>query len=124
MNVNELNAGVLAYLGDAVYEVVIRSYLVSKKIGNARILNQYAKKYVSANNQAHILEKLKSEGIFSEEELYTINRSRNYKPNSKPKNVNIKDYKKATALEALFAMLYLKRDYKRINELSKEIMGD
>lgn len=124
MNVNELNAGVLAYLGDAVYEVVMRSYLVYKKIGNARSLDKEAIKYVSAVNQARILERLKSNEIFTEEELYTINRARNYKPNSKPKNVSIKDYKKATALEALFGMLYLKKDYERIKELSKKILGD
>ena len=124
VKVNELNAGVLAYLGDSVYEVMVRKYLVTKKLGNASLLDKEAIKYVSAINQARILEELISKGMFSDEELYTIKRARNYKPNSKPKNASIKDYKKATALEALFGVLYLKEDYERIEKLSKEILGD
>lgn len=124
VNINEINAGVLAYLGDAVYEVKIRKYLIKKRLGNANLLDKEAVKYVSANNQALILDRLISKGIFTEDELYTIGRARNYKPNSKPKNVTIKIYKKATALEALFGMLYLKEDYERINVIMKEILGD
>ena len=48
MNVNEINAGVLAYLGDSVYEVLIREYLLKKKMGKSNILNKEANKYVSA----------------------------------------------------------------------------
>lgn len=124
VNVNEINSGVLAYLGDAVYEVEIRNYLVSKKFGNANLLDKKAVEYVSAIKQAEILDYLIFNNIFTEEELYTIGRARNYKTNSKPKNTTIKTYKKATALEALFGMLYLKKDYKRINEIMKEILGD
>lgn len=124
MNINEVNAGVLAYLGDAVYEVKVRNYLIEKKYGNVNMLDKEAIKYVSANNQAIILDNLISKKIFTDEELYTINRARNYKTNSKPKNTPIKIYKKATALEALFGMLYLKKDYERINYIMKEILGD
>lgn len=124
MNINEVNAGVLAYLGDAVYEVKVRNYLIEKKYGNVNMLDKEAIKYVSANNQAIILDNLISKKIFTDEELYTINRARNYKTNSKPKNTPIKIYKKATALEALFGMLYLKKDYERISYIMKEILGD
>lgn len=124
MNVNEINAGILAYLGDSVYEVKIREHLLKKKMGKANVLNKEANLYVSANNQSKILDALLDKNIFNESELYTINRARNYKTHSKPKNSNIIDYKKATALEALFGMLYLKNDYERINEIMKEILGD
>lgn len=124
VNINEVNAGVLAYLGDAVYEVKVRNYLIEKKYGNVNMLDKEAIKYVSANNQAIILDNLISKKIFTDEELYTINRARNYKTNSKPKNTPIKIYKKATALEALFGMLYLKKDYERISYIMKEILGD
>lgn len=124
VNINEKNAGVLAYLGDAVYEVEIRDYLVKKKIGNANLLDKEAIKYVSANNQAIILDTLISKGILNDDELYTIGRARNYKPNSKPRSTTIKVYKKATALEALFGMLYIKEDYERINQIMKDILGD
>lgn len=124
MNINEINAGVLAYLGDAVYEVKIRNYLVLKKRCNANLLTKESIMYVSALNQAKYLDMLISKNILTESELYTINRARNYKTNSKPKNTSIKIYKKATALEALFGMLYILGNEKRINEIMKEILGD
>lgn len=123
MNVNEVNSGVLAYLGDSVYEVEIRTYLVNKKISNINLLQKESIKYVSAKNQAKILEKLLEKNIFTDRELYTIGRARNYKPNSKPKNTDIKIYKKATALEALFGMLYLENNKERIKEILSLIIG-
>lgn len=123
MNINEVNAGVLAYIGDAVYEVEIRKYLISKKINNVNNLQKEAVNYVSANAQANFLDDLLSKNILTEEELYTVGRARNYKPNSKPKHADIKTYKKATALEALFGMLYMQENKTRIDEIMKEIIG-
>lgn len=123
MNVNEINAGVLAYVGDAIYEVEIRNCLVSKKINNVNKLQKEAVNYVSAVSQAKFLEDILSKNILSEEELYTVSRGRNFKPNSKPKNTDIKTYKKATALEALFGMLYIQGKSDRIKEIMKEILG-
>lgn len=122
MNVNEINAAVLAYIGDAIYEVEIRNYLINNKINNVNDLQKKATSYVSATAQAKILEELLEKEIFSEDELYTINRARNYKPNSKPKHADIKTYKKATALEALFGMLYIEQKQERIKEIMKEIL--
>lgn len=124
MTINEINAGVLAYLGDSVYELEIRNYLISKMKVKANDLQKEAIKYVSAESQANILERILEKNILNEEELYTIKRARNYKPNSKPKHANIKTYKKATALEALFGMLYIKHNYDRIKEILKEIVGE
>lgn len=124
VNINEINAGVLAYLGDAVYEQKIRNYLVNNHFGKASYLQKEAIKYVSAKSQANILEILLEKQILTEEELYTIGRARNYKTNSKPKNTDIKTYKKATALEALFGMLYLEKNYDRIDDIIKEIVGE
>lgn len=123
MNVNEINAGVLAYIGDAIYEVEIRNYLIKNKINNVNKLQKEAVNYVSAASQADILDKLLSKNILTEKEFYTIGRARNYKPNSKPKYASIKTYKKATALEALFGMLYLENNQDRIKEIMKEILG-
>ena len=124
MNVNEINAGILAYLGDAVYELQIRNYLITKNISHVNDLDKESVNYVSAVSQARILEELMKKTVFNDAELYTINRARNYKPNSKPKYTDIKTYKKATALEALFGMLYLQNNYERINLIMKEILGD
>lgn len=124
MNINEINAGVLAYIGDAVYEVEIRNYLIKRNINNVNKLQKMAINYVSATAQSKILECLIEKGILTKEELYTIGRARNYKPNSKPKHADIKTYKKATALEALFGMLYLEEKKERIKEIMKEIIGE
>lgn len=124
MITNEINAGVLAYLGDAVYEVLIRNYLVSKLKFRTNELQKEATKYVSAKAQAEILEKLINENVLNEEEMYTVGRARNYKANSKPKHVDIKTYKKATALEALFGMLYINKNVDRIEELMSRIVGE
>lgn len=124
MNVNEINAAVLAYIGDAVYEQKVREYLIHKKINKVNELQKEAVKYVSANSQAQILDKLLLRQILTEEELYTISRSKNYKPASKPKHASIIAYKKATALEALFGMLYLKKENERIDYIFNEIIGD
>ncbi len=124
MNINEINAGVLAYLGDAVYEVLIRNYLTDKFKLKANELQKKAIEYVSAESQANILDNLINKNVLTEEELYTVGRARNYKTNSKPKHADIKTYKKATALEALFGMLYKNKDINRIEKIMKEIIGE
>ncbi len=124
MNINEINAAVLAYIGDAVYEVEIRKYLVTNKVLKVNDFQKLATNYVSATSQEQILDKLLLDNILTDEELYTIGRARNYKPNSKPKHANIKTYKKATALEALFGMLYLNKNQQRIDYIMERILGD
>lgn len=122
MNINKINAGVLAYLGDSVYEYKVREYLVRKGLGDSNKMQKEALKYVSAVRQAEYLEKILEKNLLTEAELYTVGRARNYKTNSKPKYTDIKTYKKATSLEALFGMLYLNQDYDRIDEIMKEIL--
>lgn len=123
MNINEINAGSLAYVGDAIYELIIRKYLISIKLNNVNKLQNEAIKYVSAKAQAKFLDKIIDANILTKEELSTVSRARNYKPNSKPKNTDIKTYKKATALEALFGMLYLSNNKDRLKIITKEILG-
>lgn len=124
MNVNEINMAALAYLGDAVYELEIRKYLLNKKISKSNDLQKSAINYVSAKAQAEILENLQDKNIFNEAELLLIKKARNYKTASKPRYVDIKTYKKATALEALFGALYISNNFSRIKILMKEILGD
>lgn len=123
MDINEINAGALAYVGDAIYELIIRKYLISTKLNNVNKLQNEAIKYVSAKAQAKFLDKIIDANILTKEELSTVSRARNYKPNSKPKNTDIKTYKKATALEALFGMLYLLNNKDRLKIITKEILG-
>ena len=124
MNYKDINPGVLAYIGDAVYELEIRKYLIESGSMKVNTLDKVAVNYVSAVSQSKILDNLIDKKILTEEELNCVTRARNYKPHSKPRYVDIKTYKKATALEALFGMLYLHDNKKRINEIMKEIKGE
>ena len=105
----------LAYIGDAVYEIVIRTILVEK--GNAQVnkLHQRASKLVKASAQSEIIEKLKED--LTEEELVVYKRGRNAKSYTMAKNATMSDYRRATGFEALMGYLYLKEDFGRIVEL-------
>lgn len=124
MNIDEINVASLAYLGDAVYELEIRNHLIIYKKSKVNDLKNESIKYVSAVSQAKILDKLIKDGKIKESELSLIKRARNYKPKSKPRYINIKLYKKATALEVLFGFLYLNNNNTRISQLIKEVFGD
>lgn len=107
----------LAYLGDAVYELYIRSYLMNEKKGKVNKLNRLAVSYVNASSQGYAAREL--EGFLTEEEWRILKRGRNQKSLA-PKNANVSDYKYATGFEALLGYLYLKGNIERVYEIIKE----
>src|SRR5574344_1581782 len=113
---------VLAYLGDAVYEVRIRKYLISKNIVKVNDLQQNALNFVSAKKQAYFLNELINKNFFNDEELNIIRNSRNSKSHSKPKNCNILTYKHATAFETIIGYFEVKNQNDKIDEIIKEII--
>ncbi|MBQ3891125.1 MAG: ribonuclease III [Lachnospiraceae bacterium] len=118
VNPNELAPLILAHIGDAIYEVVIRTITLSK--GNRAIekVHKDATKYVNAKAQAEIIEKIQP--LLTEEELNIYKRGRNAKSNTKAKNASITDYRKATGFEALMGYLYLLNKTERMLDLIKE----
>ena len=98
---------VLAYLGDAVYELYIREYLIKNNVVKVDNLTKEAIKFVSAKSQVKILSKLLDNNILTEEELDLIKRGRNQKSHKAPKNTDILTYKNATGFETLIGYLYL-----------------
>jgi len=110
-----MNALKLAYIGDAVYEVYIRTYVMNNYRGNVNILNKKAVGFVKAGAQARIVEYLKP--YLTDEEWAVVMRGRNQKVSTPAKNAKIKDYKLATGFEALIGLLYLKDDKDRLQEL-------
>lgn len=94
----------LAYIGDAVYEVVIRTLVISD--GNTQVnkLHKRASYYVKANTQAELIKLLMEE--LTEEELHYYKRGRNAKSYTSAKNASIGDYRMATGFEALVGYLY------------------
>lgn len=122
MNPNEINSLVLAYMGDAIYEVYVREHLINKKIANVNDLQVNSINYVSAKSQAKILEELINNDFLTDEEITIVKRARNYKSTHKPKNTDILTYKHSTGFEALIGYLYLKKELRRIDEIIKEIL--
>jgi ribonuclease-3 family protein len=105
----------LAYIGDAIFDVVIRSILVNK--GNTAVnkLHKRASDIVKATTQAAFVKALSGE--FTEEEADYYRRGRNSKPHTKAKNATVIDYLDATGFEAVIGFLYLTGNMERICQL-------
>lgn len=112
----------LAHIGDAVFELLVRSFLCANGKSTAKGLHQMTVSFVRAPAQAKAMERLLPE--LSEAERLVYKRGRNAKVNSVPKNAAISDYHSATGLEALFGYLYLEGDTDRINTLFSLVMED
>ena len=110
----EINGANLAYVGDAVIELLVRKKLVTQggKLGE---LNRKADAFVRAGYQCKALERLIP--IMTEEEAAVFRRGKNIHTNSIPKNATQAEYRKATGLEAVFGYLYLKDEQERIEFL-------
>ena len=123
LNNKDVNSLVLAYLGDAVYELYIRKHLISKGICKVNDLQKEAIKYVSAKAQSNYLEKMFNDNFLTEEEITIIKRARNHKSHSS-KSTDIVTYKRSTGLEALIGYLEINNNITRINEIMNYIVGD
>ena len=105
----------LAYLGDTVFDLIVRTRLVCEANEPVNKLNRKASAIVNAASQSRMVEVL--EPLFTEEEAAVYHRGRNAKAATHAKNASIQDYRRATGLEAVFGYLYLKNRYARILEL-------
>ncbi len=112
-----MNNLALAYLGDAVYEVYIRKYLIEQGIVNVNELQEASIKYVSAKGQASYLKMMLENNFLTEEEIAIVHRGRNHKSHKAPKNTDINTYKWATGFETLIGSLYLDGKIDRINDI-------
>lgn len=108
----------LAYIGDAVYELLIRTHLLNKGL-NVNELHKATTKYVKAKAQADIIHIIEED--LSEEEKSYVKKGRNAKTNSSPKNADMLDYKYATGFECLFGHLYLTGQDERLGEIFEKI---
>lgn len=114
---NEVAPLILAYIGDAVYEVIVRTIEISKGNRQVNKINKDSTKLVNAKAQAAMIDIL--EDKLSEEELTIYKRGRNAKANTSAKNASIRDYRKATGFEALIGFLFLSHREDRMLELVK-----
>ena len=105
----------LAYIGDAVYDLIIRTVVVGRGNTSANKLHKQTIEYVKAPAQARLIEAIQED--LTEEEAAVYRRGRNAKPYTMAKNASMGEYKKATGLEALVGYLYLTNRAERILEL-------
>ncbi|MCM1026741.1 MAG: ribonuclease III [Roseburia sp.] len=108
----------LAYIGDAVFDLMIRTAVVEQANRPANDLHHIAVKYVNAGAQARMIAALADR--LTEEERAVYHRGKNAKPHTMAKNASAGDYRRATGFEALVGWLYLQGDLDRILELVKE----
>lgn len=106
-----------AYVGDSVYELYVRTYLINTTQLKPHMLHITAIKYVKAEAQANILKVIYDK--LTEEEKDIVRRGRNTQNHHLPKNANIQDYMYATAFEGLIGYLYLTEQDKRVEEILK-----
>ena len=117
--VNTMSPLTWAYIGDSVFELYIRMYLVNTTKMKPHKLHIEAIKYVKAKAQADILQKLESS--LTEKELEIVKRGRNAKNHHLPKNATVQDYMYSTGFEALIGYLYLTKQDERLDEILKEV---
>lgn len=117
---NQFSPLVLAYIGDAIYELIIRTLTLKKGNRAVNKLHKDSISLVKANTQAIFGKSIKDE--LSDEELIIYKRGRNAKSHSVAKNASISDYRYATAFEALLGYLYLNKRMDRIIYLIKKAL--
>lgn len=115
--VNQMSPLTWAYIGDSVYELFIRTHLVSTTRLKPHMLHIESIKYVKASSQKNILNKIYDN--LSEEEKDIVRRGRNADNHHLPKNSTVEEYKFSTAFEALIGYLYLTNQEKRLKEILK-----
>jgi len=115
MDINMLSPLTWAYVGDAVYELYIRTNLVNKTKLKPHKLHIESIKYVKAKAQANMLKSIEEQ--LSDEEKNIVRRARNAENHHLPKNADIADYMYSTAFEGLIGYLYLTKNDKRLKEI-------
>lgn len=108
---------VLAYIGDCIYDLIIKSMVISRGNKQVHKLHEETSHYVQASAQSLMMRTM--QGHLTEEEHAIYRRGRNAKSVSPAKNQSITDYRRATGFEALLGYLYLKQEYERLLELVK-----
>ncbi len=117
IDTRECSPQLLAYVGDAVYELFVRIHLVSKGVSNSQRLHKASVAMVNAHTQADIINSLSH--LLTEEEKDIVRRGRNSKGGTMPKNASIIEYRSATGFETLIGYLFITGDYKRLNDVLK-----
>ncbi|MEK5036607.1 Mini-ribonuclease 3 [Sporosarcina sp. FSL K6-3457] len=120
IDVKQLNALALAYMGDAVYEQAVREHLLRSGRVKPNVLHKEATSYVSAKSQAAVVKMMQQSGFMTEEEEAVMRRGRNAKSGSVPKNTDVVTYNYSSGFEAVVGWLYLLGRTERVAEFIGE----
>jgi ribonuclease III family protein len=120
--VNMISAQGLAHLGDAAFELMVRTWLCRSGRATAKGLHRAAITYVSAQAQARGIEKILP--VLTEEELAVFRRGRNTHVNTVPRSATLDEYHASTGFESLFGYLWLKGRTDRLNQLFEIIITE
>lgn len=120
MSPNECSGRTLAFLGDAVWSLLVRESLILDGQGKGSTLQKLSIAYVCAKAQAHIYEVLHEEGFFTQEEEEIFRRGRNANGGAVPKNTDVQTYRMSTGFEAVLGALRLENKEERIREIWEE----
>lgn len=118
---NEYSPLALAYIGDSVFDLMVKTCVVLKHNMQAHKYHVEVSHMVKASSQADYIDMLLDAGFLTEEEEMVYKRGRNTKTHSTAKNASVGQYRKATGFETLIGYLYLKKDYDRLFLIMQEI---
>ena len=117
VDIKEYSPLTLAYIGDSIYDLIIKSLVVNEGNRQVQKLHKETSMRVQASAQSKMMRAIQEH--LTEEEHAVFKRGRNAKSVSLAKNQSITDYRRATGFEALMGYLYLKKEWKRMLELVK-----
>lgn len=112
VDANTYSPLVLAYIGDAVYEVIIRTKVINRGSAQVNKMHKHSSELVKAGTQAELVKAI--EDMLTEEEHAVFKRGRNAKSATSAKNASVIDYRMATGMEALVGWLFLRQEYDRL----------
>ena len=119
----QMQALALAYIGDSIYDIMSREYVMKNHLGKINDLHRTVSTLVSARAQASFMKELLENDILTDIEESIYIRGKNQKNNSKAKNSSIMEYKLSTGLEAVFGYLYLEKNFERLEEMFNYIIN-
>lgn len=120
-DLRQYSAVVLAYIGDAVFELMVRTHVIAGGNRKIKAIHQDTVDVVKAESQARLIRQIEDE--LTEEEQEIVRRGRNAKT-SPPKHADLSDYRLSTGFEALLGYLYLKGDEERLVYLINQVLGE
>ena len=118
VDVREYSPLTLAYIGDSIYDLIIKPLVVNEGNRPVKELHRQTSRYVKASAQSQMMRVLQDK--LTEEEHGVYKRGRNAKSVSPARNQSVTDYRRATGFEALMGYLYLRKEWTRMLELVKE----